>query len=142
MAEERFYRDNKKLAGRLGVSIITWRRWIYQGRVKAVETTGWRYRMPESEILRILGKKKEETIAQERGSRCRQVLPYERVKGGLLKRQLERKVDAIIVENKDRLTGFGFSYYPAKFRGSHEPELKLSLTMSGRRMPCKSWSRI
>lgn len=38
----------------LGVSYTTLRRWIREGRVKAVRTVGGKYRVPESEVRRIL----------------------------------------------------------------------------------------
>ncbi len=39
----------------LGVSTTTLRRWIYAGKVKAVRTQGGHFRIPESEVKRLLG---------------------------------------------------------------------------------------
>jgi putative resolvase len=38
----------------LGVSYVTLRRWIKEGKVRAVRTIGGKYRIPESEIRRLL----------------------------------------------------------------------------------------
>ncbi|MBE9390788.1 IS607 family transposase [Fervidicoccus fontis] len=44
----------KEVCELLGVSYTTLRRWIKEGRVKAVQTIGGKYRIPESEVRRIL----------------------------------------------------------------------------------------
>jgi len=38
----------------LGVSYPTLRRWIKEGRIRAVQTLGGKYRIPESEVRRVL----------------------------------------------------------------------------------------
>ena len=38
----------------LGVSYVTLRRWIKEGKIKAVQTLGGKYRIPESEVKRLL----------------------------------------------------------------------------------------
>ena len=90
MTEERFYpRNNKKLAERLGVSFITLKRWIYQGKVKAVKTIGRRYRVPESEKLRMVGKKKKHLPRNNRAGIYARVSSYDQVKDGVPGRRLE-----------------------------------------------------
>jgi excisionase family DNA binding protein len=49
----------KEAAERLGVSIVTLRRWARQERIKAIRTPGGRFRYPLSEINRILGIEEE-----------------------------------------------------------------------------------
>ena len=44
----------KEVCELLGVSYATLRRWIKEGRVKAAQTIGGKYRIPESEVRRIL----------------------------------------------------------------------------------------
>ncbi|MGC8910267.1 MAG: helix-turn-helix domain-containing protein, partial [Fervidicoccaceae archaeon] len=46
----------KEVCKLLGVSYTTLRRWIKEGRVKAVQTIGGKYRIPESEVRRILSR--------------------------------------------------------------------------------------
>jgi putative resolvase len=91
MAEERFYPCNKKLAERLGISSITLKRWIYQGKIRAVKTIGRRYRIPESEILRIMGK--EQLEPRNRAVMYARVSSYDQVKDGDLDRQFEHLMD-------------------------------------------------
>lgn len=91
MAEERFYPCNKKLAERLGISFITLKRWIYQGKIRAVKTIGRRYRIPESEILRIMGK--EPPGPRNRAVVYARVSSYDQVKDGDLDRQFEHLRD-------------------------------------------------
>jgi putative resolvase len=91
MAEERFYPCNKKLAERLGISFITLKRWIYQGKIRAVKTIGRRYRIPESEILRIMGK--EQLEPRNRAVVYARVSSYDQVKDGDLDRQFEHLMD-------------------------------------------------
>jgi len=52
-ASERLLRP-KEACSRLGVSYSTLRRWIKEGRIRAVQTIGGRYRIPESEVRRLL----------------------------------------------------------------------------------------
>jgi len=52
-AGERLLRP-KEACSRLGVSYSTLRRWIREGRIRAVQTIGGRYRIPESEVRRLL----------------------------------------------------------------------------------------
>jgi len=39
---------------RLGISFITLKRWIYAGKIRAVRTPSGRWRIPESEIEKII----------------------------------------------------------------------------------------
>jgi putative resolvase len=86
MLEERHYPCNRKLAERLGISFITLKRWIYQGKIRAVKTIGRRYRIPESEILRIMGKPPQ---PKNRAILYARVSGRDQVKDGDLDRQLE-----------------------------------------------------
>ena len=70
---ERFYPCNRRLAEQLGISFTTLKRWIYARKIRAVKTVGRRYRIPESEILRICG--------QEPKPRSDRVILYARVSG-------------------------------------------------------------
>jgi len=86
LSEERYYPCSKKLAERLGISFITLKRWIYQGKIRAVKTIGRRYRIPESEILRLMGK---ESVPRNRAVIYARVSSYDQVRDGDLKRQFE-----------------------------------------------------
>ena len=68
----------------LGVSYVTLRRWIKEGKVKAVRTLGGKYRIPESEIKRILS-----------GGDSREVraVIYARVSSSDQKKDLERQIE-------------------------------------------------
>jgi len=44
----------KEACSRLGVSYSTLRRWVKEGRIRAVQTIGGKYRIPESEVRRLL----------------------------------------------------------------------------------------
>lgn len=87
---ERFYPCNKKLAERLGISFITLKRWIYRGKIKAVKTIGRRYRIPESEILRLTGEVRKPT---NRAILYARVSGHGQAKDGDLNRQLEHLQD-------------------------------------------------
>ena len=87
---ERYYPCNKKLAERLGISFITLKRWIYKGKMKAVKTIGRRYRIPESEILRLTGEVRKPT---NRANLYARVSGHDQAKDGDLNRQLEHLQD-------------------------------------------------
>ena len=82
---ERFYRIGQA-AKLLGVSTTTLRRWIHAGKVKAVRTQGGHFRIPESEVKRLL-----------KGAEEVRVVIYARVSGrdqlDDLRRQVERLED-------------------------------------------------
>ena len=52
---EKYFKQSE-VAERVGVQPDTVKVWRKQGKIKAVQTPGGRYRYPESEINRILGK--------------------------------------------------------------------------------------
>jgi excisionase family DNA binding protein len=54
MREEKLYSTGKS-ARMLGIHFLTLKKWIYAGKVKAIKTLGGQYRIPESEIRRLLG---------------------------------------------------------------------------------------
>jgi len=67
----------------LGVSYSTLRRWIKEGRIKAIQTLGGKYRIPESEVKRLLSG----VVSSE----VRAVI-YARVSSSDQKSDLERQV--------------------------------------------------
>ncbi|MGC8678525.1 MAG: IS607 family transposase [Fervidicoccaceae archaeon] len=73
----------KEVCELLGVSYATLRRWIKEGRVKAVQTIGGKYRIPESEVRRILS-----------GAEVREIraVIYTRVSSSDQKDSLERQI--------------------------------------------------
>lgn len=54
MREEKLY-STGKAAKLLGIHFLTLKKWIYAGKVSAIKTLGGQYRIPESEIKRLLG---------------------------------------------------------------------------------------
>ncbi len=54
MREEKLY-STGKAARLLGIHFNTMKKWIYAGKVDAIKTLGGQYRIPESEIKRLLG---------------------------------------------------------------------------------------
>jgi len=79
---ERLLRS-KEVCGLLGVSYVTLRRRIKEGKVKAVRTLGGKYRIPESEVRRLLsGVEAGETRA----------VIYARVSSSDQKKDLERQI--------------------------------------------------
>ena len=55
MREEKLYSAGKA-AKLLGIHFNTMKNWIYAGKVDAIKTLGGQYRIPESEINRLLGR--------------------------------------------------------------------------------------
>lgn len=78
---ERLYRSGEA-AKLLGIHPMTLRRWIKAGKIKAKRTAGGEYRIPESEIKRLLGEKQE----------TRRAVIYARVSSRDQKEDLERQV--------------------------------------------------
>jgi len=68
----------------LGVSYVTLRRWIKEGKIRAVQTLGGKYRVPESEVKRLLS-----------GVETREVraVIYARVSSSDQKKDLERQIE-------------------------------------------------
>jgi len=73
----------KEVCGLLGVSYPTLRRWIKEGRVRAVQTVGGKYRIPESEVRRLL--------SGVIGKEVRAVI-YARVSSGDQRSDLEQQI--------------------------------------------------
>jgi len=73
----------KEACSRLGISYSTLRRWIREGRIRAVQTIGGRYRIPESEVRRLLS-----------GVEAREVraIIYARVSSSDQRSDLERQI--------------------------------------------------
>ena len=71
----------------LGVSYVTLRRWIKEGKIKAVQTLGGKYRIPESEVKRLLS-----------GVEIKEVraVIYARVSSSDQKKDLERQIEYLI----------------------------------------------
>jgi len=81
-AGERLLRP-KEACSRLGVSYSTLRRWVKEGRIRAVQTIGGRYRIPESEVRRLL--------SGAVGGEARAVI-YARVSSSDQRSDLERQI--------------------------------------------------
>ena len=82
---ERLYRTTE-VAKILNISWSTVKRWVKEGKIKAIRV-GHRWRIPESEILRLLGEKKGEE------TRCviyARVSSHKQKRDGNLDRQVER----------------------------------------------------
>ncbi|MCA6213290.1 IS607 family transposase [Thermococcus bergensis] len=74
----------RQVAEVLGVSFITIKRWIYSGKIKAVKLPTGKWRIPESEVKKILSEKSpEETRA----------VIYARVSSSDQRKDLERQVE-------------------------------------------------
>jgi len=82
--KERYYRTGE-VTKLLRVSFITVKRWIYQGKIKAIKNPAGRWLIPESEINRLLGIK---PIKKERAVLYARVSSYGQKDH--LERQLER----------------------------------------------------
>src|SRR5690242_18858903 len=59
----------REAANILGISYPTLKQWIYRGKIRTAKTPGGHHRVPESEIDRMLPKKRERAdIAFRRGN--------------------------------------------------------------------------
>ncbi len=67
----------------LGVSYVTLSRWIKEGEIRAVRTFGGKYRIPESEIKRVLSGMETKEV---------RVIIYARVSSSDQKSDLERQI--------------------------------------------------
>ncbi len=74
----------------LGVANRTLRRWIKEGKIRAINIGG-RWRIPESEIKRLLGQPIEEITTP----RLARVVVYARVSGANQKKELENQIEAL-----------------------------------------------
>ena len=99
---ERHY-STREVCEILGVANRTLRRWIKEGKIRAVNIGG-RWRIPESEIKRLLGQPVEE-IATPRVAR---VVIYARVSGANQRKELENQIEALrkhVERNNWKLVG-------------------------------------
>ena len=71
----------------LGVSYVTLRRWIKEGKIRAVRTLGGKYRIPESEVKRLLS-----------GVEIREIraIIYARVSSSDQRKDLERQIQYLM----------------------------------------------
>ncbi len=86
---ERHY-STREVCEVLGIANRTLRRWIKEGKIRAVNIGG-RWRIPESEIKRLLGQPVEEM----RTPRVVRVVIYARVSGANRKKELGNQVEAL-----------------------------------------------
>jgi len=77
----------KEVCRILGISYITLKRWIYNGTIKAVKTPTGRWRIPRSEVERILGGRKDTLI---------RAAIYARVSSSDQKEDLERQIGKLL----------------------------------------------
>ncbi|RLF79568.1 IS607 family transposase [Thermococci archaeon] len=74
----------RQVAEILGVSFITIKRWIYSGKIKAIKLPTGKWRIPESEVKRILGEKPPEEV---------RAVIYARVSSSDQRKDLKRQVE-------------------------------------------------
>jgi len=86
---ERYY-STREVCEILGIANRTIRRWIKEGRIRAVNVNG-RWRIPESEVRRVLGQPVGEALVSKI---CRVVI-YARVSGANQSKELENQVEAL-----------------------------------------------
>jgi len=86
---ERYY-STREVCEILGITNRTIRRWIKEGRIRAVNVNG-RWRIPESEIKRVLGQPVEEATVPKTA----RVVIYARVSGANQRGELENQVEAL-----------------------------------------------
>ena len=87
----------------LGIANRTLRRWIKEGKIRAVNLAG-RWRIPESEIKRLLKQPVEEITTP----RIARAIIYARVSGANQKKKLEKQIEALkkyIEQNNWRIVG-------------------------------------
>ncbi|WP_448578519.1 IS607 family transposase [Thermosphaera sp.] len=86
---ERHY-STREVCEVLGIANRTIRRWIKEGRLRAVNING-RWRIPESEVKRLLGEPVEEITTP----RVTRVIIYARVSGANQRKELESQIEAL-----------------------------------------------
>jgi len=99
---ERHY-STREVCKILGIANRTLRRWIKEGRIRAINING-RWRIPESEIKRLLGQPVEEI----KTPRVARVVIYARVSGINQRKELENQVEALkkyVEQNNWKLVG-------------------------------------
>lgn len=60
----------KEAANLAGVSIVTIKRWIYEGKVKSVQTAGGHHRVPRREIERITSARSAATVKKTKSPKA------------------------------------------------------------------------
>ena len=99
---ERHY-STREVCEILGIANRTLRRWIKEGKVKAVNIGG-RWRIPESEVKRLLGHPVEEITTP----RIARIVIYVRVSGANQRKELENQIEALkryVEQNNWKLLG-------------------------------------
>ena len=99
---ERHY-TTREVCEILGIANRTLRRWIKEGKIRAVNIGG-RWRIPESEVKRILGQAVEEV----KTLKVAHVVIYARVSGANQKKELENQIEALkkyVEQNNWKLVG-------------------------------------
>jgi molybdopterin-binding protein len=56
----------KEAAQLAGVSIVTVKRWIYEGKIKSVQTAGGHHRIPRREIERLTSERSATTVKKNK----------------------------------------------------------------------------
>jgi putative resolvase len=84
MREEKLY-STGEAAKLLGISFITIKRWIYAGKIRAIMLPTKRYRIPESEVKRLLGQPTPKN----------QAIIYARVTSANQKEDLKRQLEML-----------------------------------------------
>ncbi|WP_062662910.1 IS607 family transposase [Aeropyrum camini] len=74
----------REASRRLGIHYVTLKRWIYSGKIRAVQTPTGRWMIPESEVERIIGGKVEEREVR--------AVIYARVSSNDQRSDLERQI--------------------------------------------------
>jgi len=105
MREDRLY-STGKAAKLLGISFITMKRWIYAGKIKAIKLPTKRYRIPESEIRRMLGQlvPKNQAVIYARVSSADQKEDLKRQRR-MLEKYAEKKGYKIVAVFEDVASG-------------------------------------
>ena len=99
---ERHY-STREVCEILGIANRTLRRWIKEGKIRAINING-RWRIPESEVKRILGQPVEEIITPK----IARVVIYARVSGTNQRKELENQIEALkkyVEQNNWKLVG-------------------------------------
>ncbi len=99
---ERHY-STREVCEILGIANRTLRRWIKEGKIRAVNIGG-RWRIPESEIKRLLGQPVEEI----KTPKVARVAIYARVSGANQKKELGNQIEALrkyVEQNNWKLVG-------------------------------------
>jgi len=99
---ERHY-STREVCEFLGIANRTIRRWIKEGRIRAVNIGG-RWRIPESEVKRLLGQPVEQITVPK----VARVVIYARVSGTNQKKELESQIEALrkcVEQNHWKLIG-------------------------------------